>query len=119
MHLYKEEHILFPAIRKIVHHKEENKITDLKESYIMVRTSFHAHQNETNLMEEIKQITNNYTPLVKGDSLFNLTYRQLKSFAYDLHWHEHIENNVLLPRALKLASEMIERAERTENSIVA
>lgn len=112
MHLYKEEHILFPAIKKIVQHKRENNQNDLKESFVIIRASFHAHQNETNLMEDIKQLTNNYTPIVKKDFLCNATYKQLKSFAYDLHWHEHIENNVLLPRSLNLESEMIDSAER-------
>ena len=75
-HMFKEERVLFPAIRTI----EEGS----------------AHPG-------IRAITNSYVPPPWACETFRALYCGLSELEAAMHIHVHLENNVLFPRALVLA----------------
>ena len=104
-HMKKEEIILFPYIKKLVHLK--------KEGGYVAPPPFGTVNNPINMMEaehesagdifkEIARLTNNYKPPEGACNTFRALYAKLDEFEQDLHLHIHLENNILHPKAIQL-----------------
>ncbi|WP_339660273.1 iron-sulfur cluster repair di-iron protein [uncultured Polaribacter sp.] len=104
-HLKKEELILFPFIKQLVKVDKEgikvktphfgtvnNPITMMEEE----------HENAGDILKEIKQLSNNYSPPNGACNTFKALYAKLEEFEQDLHQHIHLENNILFPKAIAL-----------------
>ena len=65
------------------------------------------HNGAGNIMEEIRNITNNYNLPGDACTTFTLTYKELEEFEKDLHKHVHLENNILFPKSIKLETELL------------
>ena len=59
----------------------------------------HAQTGEE--LEEVRALTNNYTPPSDACTTWRALYRAIEDLEADLHQHIHLENNILFPRALK------------------
>jgi regulator of cell morphogenesis and NO signaling len=57
-------------------------------------------------MENIRRLTNDFTPPADACQSYRLLYKQLEEFEDDLHQHVHLENNLLFPKAIELEKEM-------------
>lgn len=97
-HLYKEEEVFFPLIRKRATGE------DLGSSSIEhpVKAMEHEHDIAGQLMQKIKELTDNYTPPAGACATYIVVYKVLKEFEMDLHQHIHLENNILFPKAALL-----------------
>lgn len=106
-HMQKEETVIFPRIKEIEKSYNENSGTtateDILES-IMFLESEHAEAGA--LMENLKTITNNYTPAETACTTHRITLTELKEFEENLHQHVHLENNILFPKAIRMYNEM-------------
>lgn len=109
-HMQKEELILFPRIKDI-----EKKITEgngiiVNETWLLapINVMESEHDNAGNILAEIRELTNNYTPPADACTTFRLSIAALQAFELDLHRHVHLENNVLFPRALRLFNPNVE-----------
>lgn len=102
-HLNKEEMILFPFI------KELSVADQLGEGLpqsafgtvsnpIDMMESEHEHAGE--LLRQIREVTNNFDLPVGACNSYTILYKKLDEFENDLHWHVHLENNILFPKAL-------------------
>jgi regulator of cell morphogenesis and NO signaling len=60
------------------------------------------HDEAGALLAQIRSLANNFTPPDGACPTFVALYRALEDFERDLHWHVHLENNILFPRALVL-----------------
>lgn len=104
-HMKKEELILFPFIKKMVHATiSESKIEaphfgTVENPIAMMKDE---HDNEGVRFREIAKLTNNYNPPADACNTFRVTYAMLEEFEKDLHLHIHLENNILFPGAIKL-----------------
>jgi len=58
-------------------------------------------------MEEINQLSNSYSPPADACSSYQVLYSKLDEFEKDLHQHVHLENNILFPKAIQLAKELM------------
>lgn len=105
MHMYKEEHILFPYIKELV--KADKNNTPIE------RPSFGTIQNPINMMEEehlsaggnmesIRTLSNNFTIPEDACNSYRVLYSKLHEFESDLHQHIHLENNILFKKAIAL-----------------
>mgnify|MGYP000055941175 CR=1 FL=1 len=105
MHMHKEEVILFPYIKQI---SEANK-----NNTQLIPGHFGSIQNPINMMEaehdgagdiikEIKELTNNFTPPLDACNTYKALYSKLEEYQNDLFQHIHLENNILFPKAIKL-----------------
>jgi len=104
-HQGKEEVVLFPYIGKLEKFAAGNgtmprncfgSITHPIE--MMTRD----HDFAGNLIAEIRQLSQDYTPPGGACPTFCAFYDGLRQFERDLHQHIHLENNILFPRAVEL-----------------
>ncbi len=106
-HMIKEEVILFPRIKEM-----ELLINSsvIEKQLVFIEAPIHVmeaeHEMAANLLNEINQITNNYTVPADACTTFRLAYDELRMFEHDLHKHVHLENNLLFPKALLLQDKL-------------
>jgi regulator of cell morphogenesis and NO signaling len=102
-HMEKEESVLFPYIKEI-----EEIYTGGHASFSMINISVpitvmeHEHADAGELMEQLRLITNDYTPEETACTTHRVTLAELQEFEENLHQHVHIENNILFPMAIKM-----------------
>ena len=103
-HMQKEELILFPRIKKLEQTSAGGNLgSQLTISYLETPINImeEEHDDAGRMMEEIKQLTNNYVPPQDACTTYRLSFAALQAFEADLHQHVHLENNILFPKALK------------------
>lgn len=99
-HLKNEEDVLFPAIKKA----EKNASPDIKATIVSESTRMHGeHEFAGSAMDKINVLTNNYMVPADACNTYRVSLKLLEQFEDDLHIHVHLENNILYPKALKLA----------------
>lgn len=111
-HMRKEELILFPFVKKLVHAKKEG--TPVPQPHFgtvdnPIKMMEAEHEEAGELLRQIAQLTNNFTPPQGACNTFRAFYAKLQEFEQDLHQHIHLENNILFPKALQLEKELINR----------
>ncbi len=100
-HLKNEEEVLFPAIKEVVGtNSEKAKQIIISEITRMLG----EHEFAGGAMDDINKITNGYLVPEDGCNTYRVAFKMLEQFEDDLHTHVHLENNILFPKALKLAS---------------
>jgi len=100
MHLKKEEEVLFPAIKKALSSNSAGNKTLIKSE--ITRMS-EEHEFAGGSMDQINIISNSYNVPSDGCNTYHVGFKLLHEFEDDLHVHVHLENNILYPKALKLA----------------
>ncbi len=108
-HILEEEAEIFNYIMRlddvVYHQMPLSKIYFDMEKY-SIRKFATAHTTDDDDMEGIRELTNNYE--IKEDTPFMLKvlYTELKQFEQELSDHALIENQILIPKALKLESKV-------------
>jgi regulator of cell morphogenesis and NO signaling len=105
-HLSCEEGVLFPYIEQM--DGNQRLLTQAVFGNVQqpVRRMMMDHNQTGDELRVLREITNNYCPPDDACTTFRALYRALEDLERDLHWHIHLENNILFPRALKLESEL-------------
>lgn len=108
MHMQKEEMILFPRIKEIENLYNNKQQANISDGYITgpVNVMEAEHEHAGKILDEIRQLTNNYTPPEDACTTFKISLAELKEFEEDLHKHVHLENNLLFPKAEKINLEI-------------
>lgn len=88
VHMKKEELILFPAMRRQGAGPLDGPITQLR----------HDHVDHGELVEQITQLTDDFTVPEGGCGTWRALYAGAAQFKDDLIEHIHLENNILFPR---------------------
>jgi len=100
IHQRQEESVFFPAIKDVL-------ITNSSHSKVIINSQNSLMMDEHELigdtMDKIKVLSDNYSVPADGCNTYQVTYKLLEEFENDLHIHVHLENNILYPKALKLA----------------
>jgi regulator of cell morphogenesis and NO signaling len=99
-HLPKEENILFPAIKRMGNN-EDSEFTNLQGPVSVME---HEHESAGRFIKSIRSLSDEYTPPTDACLSFQMTYKLLQEFESDLMQHIHLENNILFPKAIALAS---------------
>lgn len=107
-----EEESLFPYIKQISHAYEK------KEAYgaLFVRTlrkplaeTVSKEQARTAaLLEELREQTNRYRFTADACTNHQVIYHKLKELDDDLMQHKHLENNLLVPKALEMETSLLQ-----------
>lgn len=99
-HLMKEERILFAMIRQM-----DATLEDSSSCSVMgpIRVMRHEHEVVGRILEQMRSITNGYTPPADGCTTYSALMDELKSLETDTLIHIHKENNILFPKALEFA----------------
>ena len=105
LQMRKEESILFPAILELaatVAAGERPPYSQFGSVANLSRATVQDHDKAARTMDEIRQLTNNYTCARDCEPGMPALFRRLATLATDLHRHIHLEKNVLFPRAIDL-----------------
>lgn len=89
-HMYKEEQILFPMIKRGMGSQAGGPILVMEAEHDAVGQQ----------LEVVKQLTQNMTPPEGACNTWRALYTGINEFITDLMEHIHLENNLLFPRAL-------------------
>lgn len=97
-HMMKEERILFPMM---------DRLPVLQKEQVMapIQVMEAEHDEAGALMEQIREITSDYTAPDDACTTHRLMIDELKMFEEDLHQHVYLENHLLFPKAIELAGE--------------
>jgi regulator of cell morphogenesis and NO signaling len=99
-HLKNEEEVLFPAIKEA----EKYASPSVKSTIVSEITRMQGeHEFAGGAMDKINVLTNNYLIPEDACNTYRVSLKLLEQFEDDLHIHVHLENNILYPKALKLA----------------
>ena len=108
-HIGREEQVLFPFIALM---EEESLLSYPTENACFRAVStpigrmLQDHDNVTEILEELRQRTNDFTPSRSACGTKRALFSGLKTFDADTHEHVHLENNILFPRAIALEAEL-------------
>jgi len=101
-HMAKEEDILFPAIRSL---EGRGPIDSLAYGIAEpIKVMLADHDNAGAALDQLRELTDGY---VASPDACNTRRAMLDAFSEletDMHQHVHKENNILFPRALKMAA---------------
>jgi regulator of cell morphogenesis and NO signaling len=108
-HMAKEENILFPFIDDLAAARRQGKRlptspfgTVLHPVHVMEAD----HRAAAELLARLRTLTGGFALPDDACTTYRLCYTELEQFERDLHWHVHLENNVLFPRALELEQQL-------------
>lgn len=110
MHLKKEELLLFPYIKKMVKAKSSGNALEPPSFGSIVHPIAQMddeHDFEGEAFRKISFFTHNYTTPEDGCNTYRVTMEKLKEFEADLHFHIHLENNILFRKAIALEKELV------------
>ncbi|MGB0882779.1 MAG: iron-sulfur cluster repair di-iron protein [Vicingaceae bacterium] len=109
-HMQKEEQILFPYIKSMLAgDKDALKVTCSNFQTVKnpISVMEHEHDAAGDIIKEIAELTNNFTPPAEACNTFKALYASLEEFQNDLFQHIHLENNILFPKAIALESKLM------------
>ena len=100
-HMLKEEHVLFPAIRRI-----EQTAGGVSFPFGTVANPIRAMEDEHghagNALARIRELTRSFAVPDDACNTYRAMLDALRDLETDLHQHIHKENNILFPRAIEL-----------------
>ncbi|KGX86410.1 iron-sulfur cluster repair di-iron protein [Pontibacillus marinus] len=96
-HLIKEESEDFPLL---LEYEQIPTIENREKLMRVVESLEEEHAHAGNLLKEIRQVTNDFTPPQDACGTYRLVYQRLEALEQDLFEHIHLENNILFPRAV-------------------
>lgn len=110
-HMKREELILFPYIKKLELAVQQNiplqsKLFATVENPIA--QMMEEHETEGDRFRKIEKLSNQYTPPSDACGTYKVSFALLKEFQDDLHLHIHLENNILFPKAIEMATSLTE-----------
>ncbi len=104
-HLMKEERILFPYIIAMEEALAQGHAAPLCMFGTVknpVRMMMMEHDGAGDALRELRATSSDYTPPADACVTFRTFYAALQAFEADLHQHIHLENNILVPRAMQM-----------------
>ena len=106
-HLQKEERVLFPYIVRLEQAAGGLPFSPAPFGTVEnpIRMMEAEHDDAGRLLEQLAEITGQFTPPVDACNTYRFAYRRLQELDADLRLHIHLENNILFPRALALEQE--------------
>lgn len=109
-HMKKEELILFPRIRKMEFpdtdaSSDQHVISEMIRQPIDIMMK--EHNTEGDRFKTIDALTNHYQPPADACNTHKVTFALLQEFETNLHFHIHLENNILFPRSIEMANELM------------
>ncbi len=104
LHMHKEEVILFPRIKEISALQDAHQQRNMFDGYVAapIQVMEQEHEHAGDILYQIRELTNNYTPPAEACTTFQVSLAELKEFEEDLHRHVHLENNILFPLTEKI-----------------
>lgn len=97
-HMFKEEQILFPAIRRLDQASTPPRFP-FGSVANPIRMMEFEHDHAGDALERIRVLTNDYASPDDACNTYRAMLTRLHDLEQDMHLHVHKENNILFPRA--------------------
>jgi regulator of cell morphogenesis and NO signaling len=106
-HMMKEENVLFPYVKSLL--VLETERIDSKRPFVAhpIRVMEMEHDLAGEMLKKLSDLTSGFTPPVDACNTYKAAYSNLKALEDDIHFHIHLENNILFPKAIELESKLI------------
>lgn len=91
-HTDDEDHVVFPLINQFIENPTEEHAKQLQPHVLELEEE---HENAGNLLKELREITDNFTPPESACGTYRLVYQRLEQLEKDTFEHIHLENNIL------------------------
>ena len=104
-HMMKEDMVLFPYIVRMeeaVIQKDPVLPPPFGTVQNPVTMMMHEHDSAGEAMRAMRQSSAGYQPPADACIRYQTLYKALADFEADLHQHIHLENNILVPRAIEM-----------------
>lgn len=108
-HIQAEEQLLLPYVKSL---STANQSPAHFSSFIVARRDYSIgrfldeHHDTEDELKDIRQTIRLYAPPQTNESLYRILLTQLQAFEQDLCIHAHIEEEVLIPKALAMEKEL-------------
>lgn len=105
VHLQDEEDAVFPkiiALEKLNFKVPDNSFQAILSPELSLKKLEKDHDEAGEIMAIIRALSDDYTPPPDACTTYKLAFAALKAFEIDLHHHVHLENNILMPKAMSL-----------------
>src|SRR5262245_25053576 len=100
-HVAKEEQVLFPLITRI----ESGDVSPTPFVLQPIGVMQAEHDDAGRALAELRRLTGGYAVPADGCNTYRAAMAGLAELEADMHAHVHKENNILFPRAARLAAE--------------
>lgn len=100
-HMFKEEQVLFPAIRQLEESAEDTRFP-FGTVQNPIRMMEQEHDDAGYALSRIHTLTRDYAVPEDACNTYRGMLARLRQLERDMHRHVHKENSVLFPRAIKL-----------------
>jgi len=109
LHMMKEEKILFPYVKSltIVAAKKGDKSNTQQFVSHPIRMMQIEHDIAGEMLKKLNELTSNYTPPADACNTYRAAFANLKEMEDDIHFHIHLENNILFPKAIELEAKLV------------
>ncbi|PGS51277.1 iron-sulfur cluster repair di-iron protein [Bacillus sp. AFS041924] len=96
-HTWKEETVDFKLILDYEQNPTDATYNKLSK---IVEELENEHSSAGDILKELREITNDYTPPMGACGTYRLVYQRLEALEADTFQHIHLENNILFKRAI-------------------
>lgn len=104
-HLYKEETVLFPLIRRL-ESRMQSRIQSRSESTMpvagLIQQMESEHSESGDALTALRDLTDDFTPPADACGSYRAMLTGLERLEKDMHLHVHKENNIVFPRAIAM-----------------
>lgn len=109
-HMQKEELLLFPYIKRLIHSQIEASIPPMPpfgSAQKLIETMEAEHDETGDALHQIKFLSDDYTPPADACPTFHTLYAFLREFDTITKKHIHFENNILFPKTIELEAAIL------------
>ena len=106
-HMMKEENVLFPYVKSLLVAEAEQSDTIRPFVAHPIRVMEMEHDAAGEMLKKLSELTSGYMPPPDACNTYKAAYANLKAMEDDIHFHIHLENNILFPKAIELESKII------------
>ncbi len=99
-HLKDEENIVFPSYKKLEIALRKGGLKDINDFDDAIDWMEEDHILTGSSLRVLRNFCNNYVAPKESSPGFKILYKELKKFEYDMHFHMHLENNILFAKVV-------------------
>ena len=99
-HLNDEEQVVFPSFKKLEALLDKEKSEESKELDDSISWMEEDHILTGSSLKSMSNFCNNYVAPADSSPGFKILFEELKKFELDMHFHMHLENNILFTKVI-------------------
>jgi regulator of cell morphogenesis and NO signaling len=99
-HMNDEDNIVFPSYKKLEIALVERKLEEIKDFDDAINWMEEDHILTGTSLKSLRNFCNNYIAPPDSSPGFKILFEEMKKFETDMHFHMHLENNILFTKVV-------------------